>query len=510
MSEQMVWALVAIVVVPVSVLAAAELDERLRQRDSTLRSAVGILRAWVLPIFALWIVLVPVLNRPNDSFAVRLISTALVLSLAAAALQILGVLISRVAGKPRSGGRGPIPQLLLAVPRLLTLLVVAWILLAQVWGVDLSAALTALGVTSLVVSFALQDTLSGLASGFLLLSDEPFQPGDWITSGDTEGVVVDLNWRTTRIRTRNGDLMIVPNSTLAKANILNHTAPEPLHRVVVPVQVAFSNPPTLAKQMLLAAAEETAGVLADPPPGVRVVTIDDPLMSYEVDMWVTDFSIVPRVVSEFGSLVWYQSHRHGVPLPSPAQDLYLHDAKAEAEAAKPTPAAIRSGLQRSPLLSLLGDHDLDGLVPASRQVRYAAGELMVQSANATRDLLVLVDGRARLVLLEPNGEEAVVTDVDEGDTVGVLEAPPGEGRMLAVRAVTDCEVIIIQAGAASDVTSRNTELAAAFNRLRQIRSRRVDRLLATRDRSISERTSVGTDENAGVGADAALDGNTAT
>ena len=193
------------------------------------------------------------------------------------ALRALRVLVARLAGRPRSDGRGPVPQLLLAVPRIVTLLVVAWVLLSSIWGVDLSAALTALGVTSLVVSFALQDTLSGLASGFLLLSDQPFQPGEWIQTGEDEGVVVDINWRTTRIRTRNGDLLIVPNSTLAKANILNHTAPAPLHRVVVPVQVAFSNPPTLAKQMLLAAAEGTAGVLDDPPPKVRVVVADDPM-----------------------------------------------------------------------------------------------------------------------------------------------------------------------------------------------------------------------------------------
>lgn len=480
MSEQVLWALIAIVVVPMAVLAAAEVDERLRQRNSTLRGAVGILRKWALPIFALWVVMVPVLGRPSDSLGVRLVTTALVLVLAAFALQVLRVLVSRLAGRPRSDGRGPVPQLLLAVPRILTLLVVGWVLLANVWGVDLSAALTALGVTSLVVSFALQDTLSGLASGFLLLSDQPFQPGEWIQTGEDEGVVVDINWRTTRIRTRNGDLLVVPNSTLAKANIMNYTAPTPVHRVVVPVQVAFSNPPTLAKQMLLAAAEGTAGVLADPPPNVRVVVADDPLMGYEVDMWVDDYSIVPRVRSDFNSLVWYQSHRHGVPLPSPAQDLYLHDAQVEAEAARPDPASIRAGLLRSPLLSMLDDDDIDRLVPASRKVRFAAGELMVESAGTTRDLLVIVEGRARMVLLEPDGRENVVGDVDAGDTVGVLEGPRGSDRVLAVRAVTDCEVVVIEANAATDVTSRNAELAAAFNRLRQIRSRRVERLLAAR------------------------------
>jgi small-conductance mechanosensitive channel len=166
----------------------------------------------------------------------------------------------------------------------------------------------------------------------LLLGDQPFRPGDWISAGEIEGVVVDVNWRTTHVRTRGGDMIIVPNSQLATASITNYTSPEPLHRVVVPVQVAYVNPPTLAKAMLLDAAAGTPGVLNDPAPVVRVTQIDDPLMGYEVHMWIDDYAIAPSVATDFGTLVWYQSHRHGVPLPSPAQDLYLYDGVAAGEA----------------------------------------------------------------------------------------------------------------------------------------------------------------------------------
>ena len=108
-------------------------------------------------------------------------------------------------------------------------------------------------MTSLVVSFALQDTLGGIASGFTLLADQPFQPGDWIKTGDLEGRVLDINWRSSRIQTRNGDLVVVPNGQLANATITNFDEPSRLHRVVVPVQVAYSNAPTRVNEMLLAA-----------------------------------------------------------------------------------------------------------------------------------------------------------------------------------------------------------------------------------------------------------------
>jgi small-conductance mechanosensitive channel len=475
-----IWAVIVIVIVPFTVIAASELYERLRQRESPLRSAAGVMRDWAIPFFAVWAILVPVLSGSDESFVVRVVTTGLILSLAVVARRILKVVIDGIRQRPETDGRGSVPQLLLAVPRIALILVVGWVLLNGVWGVDLSAVLTALGVTSLIVSFALQDTLSGLASGMLLLSDRPFQPGDWINAGEKEGLVIDINWRTSRIRTRNGDMIIVPNSELAGAAVVNYSAPEQLHRVVVELQVAYVNPPTNAKEMLLDAARGTPGVLTDPPPVVRVVSIDDPLMGYEVHMWVNDYSIEPRVKSDFGSLVWYQSHRHEVPLPSPAQDLFIHDVAAEAEAAKPNPGDIRRGLQRSPLLALLDDTQIDSLVRATRPARYSVGELMIDSNTARHELIVMLEGRALLVLIEDGHDEAVIGEISVGEAVGSLEGLRGEGRMLALRAVTDCEVLLVNAEAAAEMGSRNVELAAAFNRMTAVRQRRVERVIASR------------------------------
>ena len=301
-----IWAIVLVVVIPIALISVGEIEERLRQRDSVLTRVVAIIRTWTIPLFSLWAVGRGLLDFEGSALLMRLIGTALVMSLAAAALRVVGIVVGALRGRSRDQ-RGGVPALVLALPRVLVLIATFWVLVDSVWGVDLSSALTALGVTSLVVSFALQDTLSGLASGFLLLSDAPFQPGDWIQYGDLQGRVVDTNWRSSRIQNRNGDLVIVPNSQLAGAMLVNYDEPTRHHRIVVPVQVAFVNPPTLAKEMLLDAARSTPGVLADPAPGVRVVQIDDPLMGYEVDLWVDDFETAPKVESDFGSLVWYFS-----------------------------------------------------------------------------------------------------------------------------------------------------------------------------------------------------------
>jgi small-conductance mechanosensitive channel len=478
------WAIVLIFALPLTIIGAGEVEERLRQRGSALQSSMAVLRTWVLPAFTLWVILRLLFELDRSNPIVVVAGTVLVIAIAISVLSVTSVLVNRLRHRPHVEGRRSVPRLLLAMPRLIVILVASWFLIAGVWQVDLSSALAALGVTSLVVSFALQDTLSGIASGFLLLSDQPFQPGDWVKTGeDTEGSniegrVVDTNWRSSRIEDRNGDLRIIPNALLASGMITNFDQPARLHRVVVPVQVAFANPPTLAREMLLSAARATEGVLHDPAPAARVVQIDDPLMGYEVDLWIEDYAIAPRVFNEFGGLVWYHSYRHDVPLPSPAQDLYLWDGVHTAETSRPDRAEVRRRLQRSPLLDHLADADMDQLAVGATPARYSTGETITDGGTG-QALFVMWQGQARIVIDGYNDETLTVTDVGAGEVFGLVRSSEIDAAARAPRvvAVTDCEVVIIPADVATAVASRTPELTEALERLFATRQRRLERVL---------------------------------
>lgn len=471
------WAAIVIVVLPIIIIAAGEIDERLRQRDSPLHRPMTLLRVWVIPIVALWVLLRALFDFADDSAVTIVTGTLLVLAVGATALAVLAV-ANNWLGRTRTDGRRPVPRLLLALPRFAVILIGAWLIVAGVWNVDLSAALTALGVTSLVISFALQDTLSGLASGFLLLTDQPFHAGDWVSTGDFEGEVLDINWRSTRIRTRNGDLMVVPNGFLANANIINFDEPTRLHRVVVPVQVAFVNAPTAARGMLLDAARSTPGVLAEPPPAVRVVQVDDPLMGYEVDLWIDDYAIAPRVSSEFGALVWYHSHRHGVPLPSPAQDLFLHDADNADDGTIERPE-LRRRLRASALLDQVDEDDIDALAAGTTVARYAAGEALPTS-TAEGAMHMLHAGRATVVLggrFADGSERPAITvlQLEPGDLFGMVGDIGDHPQHPTLVALDDCELLSISHAAAADVISRHPRLSTALEQTATTRRRRIER-----------------------------------
>lgn len=497
-SSNALVAAIVIVVLPALIIGSGELEERLRQRDSSFLGTMGIVRIWVVPLAAIWTLSRTLFDVERDNIPLRIVDTMLVIALAAAVLAAFRVVVQRITDRPRQSGHRAVPRLLLAVPRLLVLLVTAWVLIAGVWGVDLSAALTALGVTSLVVSFALQDTLGGIASGFTLLADQPFSAGDWIQSDDVEGRVIDVNWRSTRIEDRNGDLVVIPNGQLAKATIVNYDQPSRLHRVMVPVQIERSAAPTLAKAMLLDAARSTDGVLTDPAPVVFVTNIADPVVDYVAYMWIDDYSITPRVRADFAALVWYLSYRHGVPLPNPAQDLYLFDGANSALEASTSSADVRRALMGASLFAEASDEVLDSLAAASSIERYQQGEVVIDSA-ATSDLFLLDDGRARL-LLEADGEVPVeVLDHATGEVLGLLGELPNTDRRAVVVATSDCRIVRIPAAAATGAVTGSGALAAALDQLRAARRRRCERVLRRSHRAID--AAVPTDVTTAQGGD---------
>jgi hypothetical protein len=228
-------------------------------------------------------------------------------------------------------------------------------------------------------------------------------------------------------------------------------------------------------------------VLDDPAPSIKVRQIDDPLMGYEAQLWIDDYTIAPRVASDFGSLVWYLSHRMDVPLPSPAFDLFHHDPIQEAKDAELTPERLVERIRRAPLLSDLDQTDIDQLAASARGIRFSRGETILSGDRASPDRYVLWEGGARILTSDPLGGHV---DISDGDVFGVTNRAGTREEPPRVVALTDCEVIVLNAEAIGAVTSRNPQLTHDLNRIAAARRQR----LATSAEVVVEAVSVGTEQ----------------
>ena len=155
-------------------------------------------------------------------------------------------------------------------------LIVGGLVVLGALGVQITPLLTALGVGGLAVALALQDTLSNLFAGLHLLADRPIRVGDYVKLADgVEGFVVDVGWRSTRVRQLQNSIAIVPNSSVAKATIINYDLPESRHAIMVRVNVDYANDPDRVETVLVEEAQravgEVPGLVGEPAPTALLI-----------------------------------------------------------------------------------------------------------------------------------------------------------------------------------------------------------------------------------------------
>jgi small conductance mechanosensitive channel len=155
---------------------------------------------------------------------------------------------------------------------------------ADAMGFEPGTVITGLGLTGLALGFALKDIISNFVSGILILGLRPFEIGDEIVVGPTEGSVQRIELRATEIRTYDGRVVLVPNAELFTSRVTNNTA-SPVRRASVLVPAGYGIDLTRAGQALLAAAAAVPDVLAQPEPSVRVRELGTSDVQLELRFW---------------------------------------------------------------------------------------------------------------------------------------------------------------------------------------------------------------------------------
>ena len=140
-----------------------------------------------------------------------------------------------------------------------------------------------------MVGFALQDTLGNAFAGLSIQSERPFKVGHWIRVGDFEGRVAEITWRATRLRTKSGNFIVVPNNIIGKEAITNYSEPAVPTRLELEVGVSYAASPAAVKQAMHDAMAQSRYVLTSPAPDALLVGFDASSMNYRARFWVDDF-----------------------------------------------------------------------------------------------------------------------------------------------------------------------------------------------------------------------------
>ena len=334
--------------------------------------------------------------------------------------------------------------------------------------------LTTSAVGAVVVGFALQDTLGNLFAGLAIQIEKPFRVGHWVQIADREGQVQEITWRATKLRTKSGQFLIVPNSVISKEPVLNYSEPTIPTRIEVEIGASYSTPPNEVKEAIHEAIANSPAAMRTPEPQVTVKGFGASSIDYMAQFWIEDYAIDRTARDQVRTNLWYTFRRRNIEIPFPIQVQY--DRTQEPLR---TPEHVAGAAALLGGLELFKTLDIDAryaLSKASQEHLFAAGEAIVRQDADGDSMFVLLDGQAKVVI-EPSGQEVAV--IPAGGFFGEMSMLTGDRRTATVKALTDARVLEISAAQFRPLASANAALIDHVSTIMSARRTELDGAKAT-------------------------------
>ena len=200
----------------------------------------------------------------------------------------------------------------------------AGIVILKHFNYDAWSLLTAMGVGSLAIGLAAKETLTNMISGFSIMIDRPFHPGDRIELASGQiGDVEEIGLRSTRIKTFDHTILVVPNSSLVNASLINYCYPDFKVKVRVKVGVAYGTDIERVKRIMLEITRKVPAILQDPPPGVYFTDFGDFSLDLLMIFWVEEYTQAFEAKDRVNTMIHERFAQEGIDIPFPIQTVYL-------------------------------------------------------------------------------------------------------------------------------------------------------------------------------------------
>jgi CRP-like cAMP-binding protein len=306
--------------------------------------------------------------------------------------------------------------------------------------------------------------------------------GHWITVGSFEGLVTEITWRATKLRTKAGNLVVVPNNIVAKEAINNYSQPEVPTRITLEVGASYDTPPNETKAAILAALANATRVLPSPAPDVVLADFGGSALTFRVRFWINDFAQDERARDEVRTFIYYEFARRGIEIPYPMQ---VQISRTVEDQTSSVPTRVSRLIDGVPVLAVLPADARAALARTSRTLRYAAGECIVRHGEAATSMFLVESGTVDVQL--PNGDRVATTEA--GGYFGEMSLLTGAPRSATVRAAADCVLVEISGASFRAWIQQHPATLADLASVAATRQRELDAARASAAESATETSS---------------------
>ncbi|MFB6171484.1 MAG: mechanosensitive ion channel family protein [Haloarculaceae archaeon] len=211
--------------------------------------------------------------------------------------------------------------------RRITMVVVVFVAVSVAFGMAhygnfLTSLATIAAAATLAIGFAMQDVIKNFVAGVFIYTDRPFRVGDWIEWDGYAGIVEDISFRVTRVRTFDNELLTVPNATLTDGVVKNPVAKDRL-RLQFLFGIGYGDDIERATEIIVEEAEAHEGILDDPGPSVRLTELGDSAVGLQSRFWIADPSRADfvKIRGEYVTAVKERFDEEGIDIPYPTRTL---------------------------------------------------------------------------------------------------------------------------------------------------------------------------------------------
>ena len=303
---------------------------------------------------------------------------------------------------------------------------------AYVLDLPVKGVLATSGALAIIVGLALQSTLSDVFSGIVLNATKPYQVDDWVAIDGTEGRVVDIDWRATRLQTSQGSMAVVPNSLAARAKIVNFSRPSDMHGLSISVQVSPQSRPQVVIDALERAMLGCRALLATPAPCVTLKSSSAEGAEYEINGFVVSMGEKREVRNQLYDLAFRHLRASGVSL------LSSGESAAPVNLSRP-----RRLLESSSIFSTLRSEEKDTFSENMQAQMFRAGSEIMARGEVSDHLFIIESGVVSVTLLR-GGVPLEAGRMGPGEVIGEAGVLADMAVVADFTAKTDCVLYRIE------------------------------------------------------------------
>jgi small-conductance mechanosensitive channel/CRP-like cAMP-binding protein len=289
-------------------------------------------------------------------------------------------------------------------------------IVAYVFSAPIGTLIATSGVFAIVLGLALQNTLGDVFSGIALNLGRPYSVGDWIVLDDgLQGLVVETSWRSTHLLSDTNDIIVVPNSSLAKSRFVNQSNPDETHAVTISVQVVPSQAPSEVEAVMQTVLLSGNWILTSPAPAVSVTGLSGKAVSLDLSFRVESRARTSLAKNEIYDLLYRHAKAAGLEFAAELPAL-PHPSQKDNSAA-PHPGSAWRLLNSISLFSTLTEDEKEALSSTMVRHTYRKNAVIVQQQTKASSLMIIRRGVV-VAEFEKGGDKQELARLAPGDCFG--------------------------------------------------------------------------------------------